>query len=198
MEAPVREPFPSSWVLLPLTTEAELPNRYPGAMRSPRAESTPREGRQGQELRGGQGEHNQDPRQQVPGGAAGGHALAPPSPRWWLRWMGQHLAQKPRLNLGSVSRKLGADGGRGEAEEAGLGHTSRSTCSVSGRGTPGSRDEGAGSWPFLAQDTGAPSGAPSSCSQGKRWFQGVTVRAPRPGSVRLVGALHLGSTARLP
>lgn len=106
------------------------------------------------------------------GGVTGGHALASPYPQW-QPWMGQRLAQKPRLDLGSVSGRLGADGARGEAEEAGLGHTGRSTCSVSGHGTPRSRDpdEGAGCWPFLAQDIGTPSGAPGSCSQGRRWSQ---------------------------
>lgn len=202
MEVPVREPFPSSWVLLPLTAEAELPNRCPRAMRTsrkPKGRVHTQGGLPGAGAQGWPGGSvTRTPGSD--GGAAGGHALAPPSPRWWLRWMGQHLAQKPRLDLGSVSGKLGADGGHGEAEEAGLGLTGRSTCSVSRRGTPGSGDpdEGAGCWPFLAQDTGTPSGAPSSCSQGRRWFQGVTVRTPLPRSVRLVGALHLGSTARLP
>ena len=170
MEARVREPLPSSWVLLPLTTEAELLHRRPGAMRTSRKPKGRVHTRGGPPGAGAMGSITRTPGSD--GGVTGGHALASPSPQW-RPWMGQRLAQKPLLDLGSVSGRLGADGARGEAAQAGLGHTGRSTRSGSRRGTPRSRDpdEGAGCRPFLAQDTGTPSGAPSSCSQGRWWSQ---------------------------
>lgn len=58
-------------------------------------------------------------------------------------------------------------GGHRETEEVGLGHTGGSTCSVSGCGTPRSwdPDEGAGCWPFLAQDIRTHSGCWTICGQ---------------------------------
>lgn len=128
-------------------------------------------------------------------GCRRGHALFS-FPRWWLRWMGQHCSEASSES-GSVSGKLGADVGRG-AEEAGLGHTSREHSACEMTQHPGlDPDEGAGcchSWPR---------------TQGHLWgskqlqpretgTQGVTVRTPRPGSIRLVGGPAPGKHCRLP
>ena len=112
--------------------------------------------------------------------------------------MGQHLAQNACLDLASY-REVGSWGEHAETEEVGLGHTGRGTCSVRGCSTPRSRDpdEGAGCWPFLAQDIKTHSGCWTSCSRGRWRLQGGHSEDSTT-QVRVVGPLHLGSTTSLP